>query len=593
MTTTGTTTAPERAELLPGYFIDPPTGAWLTLRWPANPLELPPSIGPQVVADIEGRLSHHLEDESWRFTPAQRRWLWFWYAVRPDGRWLYRSGVKRGAKGTGKDPLIAAMVHGELWAPTRIADYDGTPPAFLHEAGWKGPWPRGRAHRMPLVQIGANSEAQGMDTLRVVNGMVGAELSEELGWDGGILRSQMHDGGRVELLTMSERTAEGDPATAIFLNETHHMTESSGGTRLAAVGRRNAAKSPGGRARVAEFTNAHQPGENSTAEASFDAWQQQVAGKTRREDILYDSREAPPHLRLNVEEELEEGIAAAYADSPWTDLERIRDEAQDPRVSLAESTRYYFNALPTNEDAWVDPRNWDRLVRDLVVVDKEPIVLFLDCSKSSDATALVGCRLSDGHIMSLGGWQRPHGDRGTGWLAPKADVDAAVRAAKDRWTVTWFGVDPSPAKDDETEALYWGPLVDEWHRLFRETVVLWATPGVKGSAVAFDMRLSVSGGVDRNRLFTEAAMQTAVDIDEWDGKTGEPPLTHDGDPMMRVHVHNARRRTNQWGVSLGKQTRDSKKLVDYAVTAVGARMGRRLVLNSGKTVEERSGVVYY
>lgn len=596
MTTIETSSAPEPGDLLPGYHIEPETGAWLTIRWPTNPLELPPSLGPAVIHALESRLIHHLDTDPdgnplrWRFHPSQRRFLWLWYAVRPDGRWLYRSGVKRGAKGTGKDPLMAAMVHGSLWGPTMFAAMDGTPPQFLVDAGWTGPWPRGKAHRLPLVQIAANSEGQGEDVLRVVNGMVPRDLFDELGWDPGILRSTMDGGGRAELLTMSVKSAEGDPATDIYVNESHHMTVSSGGHKLAGVARRNAAKSPGGRARVCEFTNAHPPGGGSAAEDSFDAWQVQVSGKSRRRDILYDSREAPPHLRIHVEEELEEGITAAYADSPWSDRERIRDEAQDPRVSVAESTQFYFNALPTNEDAWVDPRNWDRLHRDLVVADREPIAMFLDCSKSSDATALVGCRLSDGHVMSLGGWQRPHGDRGTGWLAPKADVDAAVRAAKDQWKVCWFGVDPSPAKDDETEALYWGPLLDVWHRLFRDSVALWATPGVKGSAVAFDMRLSVSGGVDRNRLFTEAAMQTSVDIDEWDG-TGDAPLTHDGDSMMRVHVHNARRRPNQWGISLGKQTRSSKKLVDYAVTMVGARMGRRLVLNSGKTTEERSGVV--
>lgn len=86
-------------------------------------------------------------------------------------------------------------------------------------------------------------------------------------------------------------------------------------------------------------------------------------------------------------------------------------------------------------------------------------------------------------------------------------------------------------------------------------------------------------------------MQTATDIDEWEPGS-EPRLTHDGDPMLRMHVHNARRRPNQWGVGLGKKTRDSKDLVDYAVTMVGARMGRRLYLNSGVTADKpRSGVV--
>jgi len=366
------------------------------------------------------------------------------------------------------------------------------------------------------------------------------------------------------------------------------MTRTSGGQALAAVARPNAAKGPGGRARLLELTNAHLPGEGSVGEDSFDAWQAQVSGRARRADILYDSREAPAHLRLHVEAELEAGIAAAYSDSPWTDLERIRDEAQDLRVPAADSVRFYFNAIPTNELAWVNGRAFDALARpQLAIADGDPVALFLDCSKSSDATALVASRISDGHVVTLGGWQRPHGDRGTGWLAPRPEVDAAVRLAFDRWDVRWFGVDPSPARDDETEAQYWAGLIDDWHRNFREQLPLWATPGRDGSSVLFDMRMSTPGGRERNRLFTEAAERCAADIDD------EASLTWDGNPMLRVHVHNARRRPNLWGTTLGKQSRGSSRLVDLAVAMVGARLGRRLVLNAGKgETKRRSGVVW-
>lgn len=588
---TATSTEPEAAEpgeLLPGYRIDPDTGAWLTLPWPDDLELLPPSLFPQIVRWCAGkptpttpeldepRILHHLSGSPWQFTLHQRRFLHLWYSLRPDGRWAYRSGVKRGAKGTGKDPLAAAIALIEARGPT----------AFV---GWDDDGrPVGAPHRLALVQIAANSEAQARDLLRVANAMIGSEFAAESGADKGETRTQFDGGDRIELLTRAEASNEGDPATAVLLNESHHMTSTSGGQALAAVGRRNAAKSPSGHCRVCEFTNAHLPGEGSVAEASFDAWQLQVAGKTRRKDILYDSREAPPHLRLHVEAELEAGIAAAYADSPWTDRERIRDEAEDPRVPLADSVRFYFNALPTNEFSWVDPRAFDALARpDLVVADKDPIAAFLDCSKSTDATTLAGCRISDGHVIALGGWQRPHGDRGKGWLAPRGEVIATARLMFDRYDVQWFGIDPSPARDDETEAQYWAAAVDELHRSYRDSVLLWATPGASGSAVAFDMRLSQPGGADRNRMLTEEAERTAAAIDE------EGTLSWDGDPMLRVHVHNARRRPNQWGVGLGKQTRDSKKLVDYAVTMVGARLGRRLVLNSGKTRQKkRSGVVW-
>jgi len=244
-----TVEAEEAVELLPGYWIDDATGAWMTLPWPADLAELPPSLAPDIIRwcwgqpipkipGLEGpRLRHHLDLTPWNFTAGQRRFLHLWYAVRPDGRWLYRSGVKRGAKGTGKDPFMAAIAHIEANGPVVLEDWDDGRPI-------------GRAAGLALVQLGANSEAQAKDVLRVANGMVTTQLRLELGVDDGITRTQFGNGSLIELLTASEKSTEGDPATAVLLNETHHMTESSGGRKVAAVGRRNAAKSPGGRCRA-------------------------------------------------------------------------------------------------------------------------------------------------------------------------------------------------------------------------------------------------------------------------------------------------------------------------------------------------------
>lgn len=554
-------------ELTPGYRIDPTTGAWLTLPWPEDVADLPPSLGPQVILWCESKLVHHLTGQPWRFTIGQKRFIHLWYAVRPDGRWLYRSGVKRGAKGTGKDPLAAAMCLAELCGPTRLA-------------GWQGTRPVGEAHRLALVQVAANSEAQAQDVLRVANAMVPKSTAREFGFDKGIKRTLLSGGSKIEILTSSERSSEGDPATAIILNESHHMTESNNGKAVAEVARRNVGKSPGGLARLLELTNAHQQGGASVAEDSFEAWQSQVAGRSPRQDILYDSREAPPDTDLYDDVSRAAGIAAAYSDAPWSDLERIGDEILDTRTSVADSIRFYLNGLAAAEDAWVDPQRFDSMARpDIVVPDGEQIAMFLDCSKSSDATGLVAARISDGHVITLGMWQRPHGERGKGWLAPRHSVDAAVRQAMGQYQVVWFGVDPSPARDDETEALYWAPSIDAWHRDFAKKLTVWATPGANGNSVLFDMRTSMRGGSDRNRAFTEAAEMVQQRIDE---DNPVEPLTHDGDPALRMHVHNAKRRANQWGFSLGKVNRDSKNLVDLAVCMVGAQLGRRVALNSGK-----------
>lgn len=577
------TTQPSTDDLLyPGYYKDPTTGAWCTLPWPGDTTKdygdperlalLPDSLGPGVILWCERFLVHPKTGEPWRFTPGQKRFLHLWYAVNDDGYFLYRSGVKRGAKGTGKDYLAAAMVCAEFCGP-------------VHLAGWDGDTPVGEPQRMALVQIGANSLKQTNEVLGLANAMFSKELVKKLKIDTGITRTLKPGGSRIVGLTSSEKSAEGDPATFIALNETHHFTEASGGHKLAAVARRNVGKSPAWiQGRLCEFTNAHQMGMDSVAEQSFEAWQAQAMGRTRLKDILYDSIEAPPGLDMYSLDDIATGLAASYMDAPWADFNRLTGEIQDTRTTPADTIRFYFNGLAAEEDAWCDPGAFDDCAHPEIVVDKgEKIALFLDCSKNEDCTVLVGCRLTDGHVISLGCWQRPHGKRAEDWSVPRNEVDAHIEEAMAQYKVCWFGVDPSPAKDDESGHLYWMPLIDQWHQRYARKLPIWATPGRGGHSVLFDMRQSQPGGRDRMRLFTEQAMQTVEEIET------ERTLTHDGNPLLRQHVFNARRRPNQWGIGLGKLNRDSDKKVDYAVAMVGARMGRILALRSGKVTPHRTG----
>ncbi len=573
-------------DLPPGYYFDRwyGTRALMTLPWPERLEDLPPSLGPALIAWAEWRtydvtgvpgLIHPITGDRWRYTPGQRRFLHQWYAYDPvTGRWLFRRGVKRGAKGTGKDPFGAALCLGEFIGPTRLEVSDRSP------TGWVGV-----RHRMPLVQIASNSEAQSKDVLRVANGMLPIETRDYFAIDCGQTRTILKDSSaRLEVLTASEETAEGDPATFIFLNETHHMTRENRGHTIAAVARRNVGKSPIYiQARMVDGTNAHQQGEDSVAERTYEAWQAQASGEAKLRDILYDSIEAPPDTDLADEESLRAGVLAAYCDAPWTDVERKIGEVYDTETTQADAIRYYLNGLGEDQDAWCSPIKFSLLARRSDMRAGEQISMFLDCSKSRDATALMGCRLRDGFVFTLGCWTRPPGKRGENWLAPRDQVDAVVRSAWAKYRVEWFGVDPSPALDDTDESLYWMALVDAWHRDFRRKLRVWATGGeVRGSSVLFDMRIKTPGGIQRNQAFTQAAMMCRLDIDEFG------TLFHDGDPRLRRHVANAKRRPNPWGESLSKVSRSSSKHVDLAVAMVGARMGRRFVLNSGR-VRERSG----
>jgi hypothetical protein len=135
----------------------------------------------------------------------------------------------------------------------------------------------------------------------------------------------------------------------------------------------------------------------------------------------------------------------------------------------------------------------------------------------------------------------------------------------------WF--DPSHAKDDDAEGdnRFWWPLVDEWHRRYsaRLNKKFWPVKtGPRAHSVAFDMLT-----VPAQQLFQPAVQQLAEDLE-----AGDAP--HHGGGQLRRHMKNARRREGRFGVSLGKENRSSARKVDLAVCAIGARMLRRMVMNS-------------
>lgn len=568
-----------------GYYVDWSCGAWRSLPWPDKIEDVPPSLGFGVIKWVEANLRHHISGKPWRYTKAQKRFIILWYAVNNDGTWKYRRGVIRRAKGVGKDPFGATLMHAEALGPVVFVGFD---PATRQ--------PVGRSRTTALVQVLGNSEEQGKDVLHVANQMVSKALKLAVGYTAGKIASATKTGIRYQVLTSSEATAEGDVPDFVLVNENHHAVESNNGHNMGRVVRRNVAKSPGGVSRTLELTNAFELGGDSEAERTWKGWQAQVQGLTRLQDILYDSCEAPAYLSLTSAEDVMTGLRAAYADAPWASLERLMAEMDDPDMSAAEAIRYYFNQLGDNESHWLSPMAFDARKRLLAVNERDVISMFLDCSKNDDATALGACRIEDRHSFHINTWQRPRGlDKKKPWLAPRELVEANVREMFARYRVAWFGIDPSPVKDDETEHAYWGPLIAAIHRDFRDKVSLWASPG--RNAVEFDMRLSTPGGAERNRLFTEEAMLAVVEFEgEFDKKTGEmlaaPTATWDGDARLRLHVDNARRRANKWGFSLSKKTQDSGDKVDNAVTMVGARLGATLVVRSGKLKKTGTLVVH-
>ena len=87
------------------------------------------SLGPGVIDWAEGRrnepgLIHPLTGKVWRFTQGQKRFLILWYLLDGEGRFAYRSGVKRGSKGSGKDPFASAVGNAEMCGPVELDAFD-------------------------------------------------------------------------------------------------------------------------------------------------------------------------------------------------------------------------------------------------------------------------------------------------------------------------------------------------------------------------------------------------------------------------------------------------------------------------------------
>lgn len=500
--------------------------------------------------------------EEWRFTPEQVRFVLNWYAVTPEGRWRYLRGVLRRSKGWGKTPLVAALALAELCGPVRFAGWA----AGGETVPWRPePYRAGEPMAQPAaaawVQLAGVSEDQTNNTMTMVRGMCAVSpITDHYGLDVGLSRIFTPAGGQLQRITASAATAEGARPTAVFEDETQHFTQSSGGHKLDQVNRRNCGKSSGGTARLLETTNAHAAGEDSVAERSYEAWLAGEAGRVQGGGaLLYDSREAPPETDMGDHASLMAGLRCAYGDSTWIDLDRLREEIWDPATPPNHSRRYYLNQVASAVDAWIAQPEWASCCDATEVVGRgETITLGFDGSRQrargvADATALIGCRVDDGHLFELGVWEQPLGPAGAEWAVPQHEVDAAVAHAFATWDVAGLFADPA----------MWQSVIGSWEGRYG-----------KGLKVRAHSQQPMQLHLTPNR---QAEMFDAFHSAVLDGQ-----LTHDGSYRLTQHVLNARRRPRPSGVVLvDKEHTDSVNKIDAAVAASYAWAARLVAVSVG------------
>jgi len=401
-----------------------------------------------------------------------------WYELDPvTGRFVHQRGLLGRSRGWGKSPILAGIAAAEGLADVLFDgwDADGQPVGR--------PW---STVRTPLVHLAAVSEEQTRNMWQPLLEMIrnGPAVDEHSGLEP-LETMVLLPVGRIERVTASARTIKGAPVTTGLLDQTEEWVPSNGGPRLAQAIRTNAAKNGG---RTIESPNAYIPGERSVAEesAAFAAGIRE--GRTRSSSLLYDHREAPPDTDMSDRESLVAGLRVAYGDSSGhpdgcvihdppcppghVDLEPLIERVWDPASDVQVLRSDLLNQITHASDSWVSSPEWKACYADVVVSDRDPVVLGFDGSRgrnqgTADATALVACRVSDGHLFELLVEQQPSGVKAAEWTPDVVKVDAAVRTAFECWNVVGFYADPSG----------WETHVAEWEAKYGRRLKVKAAPG--------------------------------------------------------------------------------------------------------------------
>jgi hypothetical protein len=514
------------------------------------------SLGWDLLGWCGTELQHTL-GEPWRFTLEQARFLLWWYAVDAEGRWLFRDGVLQRLKGHGKDPLGACLLYAEALGPCRVAYMENDQPVATDcPEAW--------------VQTAATSLEQTKNTMRLMPGLITpAAMKHYRVQMGKELIHALDDQRVIQAVTSSPRTLEGARASCVLKNETQHWLAANDGHEMAAVIERNATKSAGGAARTLAITNAYEPGEDSVAQRDREAWELVREGRSKMSGLLYDSLEAPPDAPLTAED-APEVVRAIRGDSVWLDAERIVQSIVDTRNPPSLSRRYWYNQIHASEDAWIAPLEWAGCAdATKVIADKDVIVLGFDGSRKrargvTDATALIGCRVSDGHLFEVEVWEQPLGPAGEDWEVPAPLVDAAVHAAFSRYKVVGFYCDPAK----------WESWVSGWEAKYQKQLK------VKASQ-AHPCEWWMTGG--RSGMIVRALEQFASAVIDQE-------LSHDGSYTLTRHILNAKRRPTTSGIQIAKEHPDSARKIDAAVAAVLAWKARLDAVAAGVGIKAASFV---
>ncbi len=481
------------------------------------------------------------------------------YALDETGRRLYDSIFLSRAKGRSKSELAGFIVLFEAMGPCRFDRFavGGETYEFNGYTYTYSPdEPIGVEVTAPVIRCLATEEGQAGNTYDNVHfNLTEGPLGENLPKDAaGLTRVFLPGGGEILPSTASNSSKDGGKESMVVFDETHLYTKPEL-KRMYATVRRNLAKRKSAEPWSLETSTMYFPGEKSVAEETHDLARKIVEGKTKRQRLMFDHREAPADVDLTNEKQVRKALEESYGPfSQVMDIDRIISEIYDPRNDPQDSRRYYFNQPTSSRDAWISAPEWNSCYdEEATVAMGDTITLGFDGSRRrsrgvADATALVGCRLSDGLIFEIQIWEQPDGPAGDDWETPAADVDATVKQVFRDYNVVGFYADPA----------LWESYIANWEAEFGKRLKVKATQ-------RHPIEWWVSGG--RSYLMVRA-------LEQFQSAVVDRELKHDGSRILSRHILNSRRRAGRSGMQIAKEHPDSPNKIDGAVGATLAWAAR-------------------
>jgi phage terminase large subunit-like protein len=226
----------------------------------------------------------------------------------------------------------------------------------------------------------------------------------------------------------------------------------------------------------------------------------------------------------------------------WQTMERLSQRHASPSTLPWQWARFACGIWVGAEAWWIDGEAWHECEEPDALVRGDRITLGFDGARFGDATALVGCRLSDGLVQPLAVWEAPSPTPAE-WEVPAGEVDAAVADVMEDYSVVRGYFDPP----------LWQSEIDAWAREYGDRAVMrFPTNRARFQGAAERFRTDVVGG-------------------------GVP---HAGDERLTRHVLNAQPREARGGYWLVKRSASEK--IDAAVAAVLAYEARCDAIAAGE-----------